>query len=228
MTTARDRYEDKTRVVTFRVPRELYERIEAVKANTGLSNTDLIKLGAEIAQNEVLGKLAELSGLQAKLLEVKRFIHQKETELHDFVNEERSRRLKALDSEMQAYQLFAQGWELATVSYKLGVSQAMVWEWFKEWAERRGDREAMERELLKACVKEHINILEETRMWDAALRRRSNEELEEAQMNINDCYCLLSTPKRIRKEDKEFFITRYSRWILHPSQEKKRRLADSP
>jgi len=44
MTTARERYEDKTKVVTFRVPREVHKELEAVKARTGLSNADLIRL----------------------------------------------------------------------------------------------------------------------------------------------------------------------------------------
>ena len=45
MTTARERYEAKTSVVTFRVPKELYDELEKVKKETGLSFTDLIKLG---------------------------------------------------------------------------------------------------------------------------------------------------------------------------------------
>jgi hypothetical protein len=45
MTTARERYEKKTKVVTFRVSQEMAREIAEMKTNTGLSNADLIKLG---------------------------------------------------------------------------------------------------------------------------------------------------------------------------------------
>ena len=64
MTTDKKRYEQKTKVVTFRVSNEIYDQIEDAKAKTGLSNADLIKLGAGIAQEEIKAKLAELSGLE--------------------------------------------------------------------------------------------------------------------------------------------------------------------
>jgi len=64
MTTARERYEKKTKVVTFRVHQEVYDQIEEIKAKTMLSNADLMKLGAGIAQGEIKAKLADISGLE--------------------------------------------------------------------------------------------------------------------------------------------------------------------
>ena len=60
MTTSRKRYGQKTIVVSFRVSIETYDQIGDAKVKTGLSNADLIKLGAGISQEEIKAKLAEL------------------------------------------------------------------------------------------------------------------------------------------------------------------------
>ena len=63
MTTARERYEKKTKVVTFRVSQEMAREIADMKTNTGLSNADLIKLGADIGREEIKTKLAQITSL---------------------------------------------------------------------------------------------------------------------------------------------------------------------
>jgi len=77
MTRARERYEAKTRVVTFRVTKEVFNQIEEVKAAGGLSYGDLIKLGAGIASEEIRAKIAEASGLEARLSQLKAAIEGK-------------------------------------------------------------------------------------------------------------------------------------------------------
>ena len=67
MTTARERYEAKTKVVTFRVHQGLYEDLKKIKTETSLSFTDLIKLGAGIARDEIEAKIAEENDWQGKL-----------------------------------------------------------------------------------------------------------------------------------------------------------------
>jgi hypothetical protein len=47
-----------SKVVTFRVPQEVYEQLELVKSRTELSNADLMKLGAKVADEQVKAKLA--------------------------------------------------------------------------------------------------------------------------------------------------------------------------
>ncbi|MCL0078786.1 hypothetical protein M1O56_03875 [Dehalococcoidia bacterium] len=81
---AKDGREGRTKVVAFRVSQGLYEEIEEIRARAGLSLADLVKLGAGIAQEEVKGKLAQLSGLRAKLTGVTDSIHREEEKLNGF------------------------------------------------------------------------------------------------------------------------------------------------
>src|SRR4030066_343485 len=67
MTTARERYEARTKVVTFRVSQELYHELQKIKAESGLSFADLIKMGAGIARDKIEAKIEEIHNLQGKL-----------------------------------------------------------------------------------------------------------------------------------------------------------------
>ena len=67
METARNRYEAKTKVVTFRVASELYEELSRIRVDSGLSFADLIKLGADIATAEIEEKLTEIGILQQRV-----------------------------------------------------------------------------------------------------------------------------------------------------------------
>jgi len=211
MTTARQRYEQKTKVVTFRVRQELFDQLEEVKAGTGLSNTDLIKLGAGIAQEEIKAKLADISGLESRLAELKSSVEQEQQRLSKSLNEERKRRLKELDTEIKAFKLFDRGWRVETVSYKLGIPQATARHYFKEWSKERKDKQAAEMELLSRCLKKHIDRLDEQRVW-AGFRygRSAKEDVERLQKQIDDCWRLLSTPEQMGREDREFLIAEYS------------------
>lgn len=122
MTTARERYEAKTKVVTFRVDRELFHRLEEVRAKTGLSYSNLVKLGAGIADEEIKRRLAEVNGLESRLTELKKAIRQTQQNLESYVAEEKKRRLAELDTEMETFKLFDLGWNLDEVSLKLGIS----------------------------------------------------------------------------------------------------------
>ena len=211
MTTARERYEKKTRVVTFRVHQEEYEQVEEVKARTGLSNADLIKLGAGIAQDEIKAKLANISGLKDRLAELMASVRQEEQRLRESLDKERGRRLKELDTEMKAFRLFDRGWRVETVSYELGIPQATAHYYFEEWSKERKDKQAAERELLKRCLKKHIDRLEKQRLWASLIPgRASKEDLGTLQKQIDDCWRLLSVPEQMSKEDREFLIAEYS------------------
>jgi len=51
-------------------PMRYMTQLEEVKAATGFSNTDLIKLGAGIAQEEIKAKLANITDLESRLTEL--------------------------------------------------------------------------------------------------------------------------------------------------------------
>lgn len=211
MTTARERYEKKTKVVTFRVHRELYEQLEEAKAKTGLSNTDLIKLGAGIAVEEIRAKSADISGLEDRLAELKASVSREQQRLNESLNEERRHRLEQLDTEMKAFKLFDRRWRVETVSCELDIPQAMARHYFDEWAKERKDKKAAQTELLRRCLKKHIDRLKEDRLWGSLVPgRASKEDVEALQKQIDSCQQLLSTPEQISKEDREFLITEYS------------------
>lgn len=211
MTTARERYEQKTKVVTFRVSLEVFKELEEIKAKGGLSYADLIKLGAGFALDEIKAKLAQISGLENKLAELSSAIERGQQRLDESVGEDRHRQLEELDTEMKAFRLFDRRWRVETVSYKLGISQATARHYFDEWAEERKEKKAAERELLRRCLKKHIDRLEERRQWAAILPSSSKEHLRELEQEIDFCrHFLFPAPSKISKEWKEFLIAEYS------------------
>ncbi len=221
MTTARERYEEKTRVVTFRVPNEIYDQIEDTKAKTGLSNTDLIKLGAGIAQEEVKSKLAETNGLESRLAQLKAAVQQTEQELGKVLTEERKHRLAELDTEMEAFKLFDRGWSLEEVSFKLAIPQPKAFDYFQEWAQERKDKEAAERELLRACLKVHFERLKNRRLCYAFRPFGPDsykDELRQLEKQIDYCQHLLNNPTDIDDESKQFLLAEYSAGLTKASQ----------
>jgi len=210
---------------TFRVPNEIYDQIEDTKAKTGLSNTDLIKLGAGIAQEEVKSKLAEISGLESRLAQLKAAVQQTEQELDKVLTEERKRRLTELDSEMEAFKLFDRGWSLEEVRFKLAIPQPKAFEYFQAWAQERKDKEAAERELLRACLKAHLERLKEQRL-SYAFRPLGpgsyKDELDKLEKQIDYCQHLLNSPTEIDDESKQFLLTEYSAGLRRASQSPRR------
>jgi hypothetical protein len=122
MTSARERYEAKTRVVTFRVSNEIFNQLEDVKAKSGLSNADVIKLGAGIAQEEAKAKLSDVSGLERRLAGLRSTVDEEHRRVKESISDKRKRKLEELDLELAAFKLFDRGWSTEQVRLKLGLS----------------------------------------------------------------------------------------------------------
>lgn len=209
MVTARERYEAKTKVITFRVSLEVAAELEEIKAKGGLSYTDLIKAGAGIGKQEIMAKLAQISGLEERLAELSAAVDQKEIELDRFLAQERARRLEELDSEMKAFRLFNQGWTPEEAAEKLGLPKKTASGHFETWAKEKGDRRVIERVLLTKCLKKHIHRLQEQITWCRFLPtyEKNVPELEEQMAGLQQ---LLRDPSEISKGDKEFLIAEYA------------------
>jgi hypothetical protein len=211
MATARERYEKKTRVVTFRVRQEVFDQIEEIKAKSGLSNADLIKLGAGIAHEEIMAKLTEMMGLNDRLAELRSSVTREEQRLRETLEEEKRQRLEELDIEIRAFKLFDRGWRVESVSLEIGIPEAMARHYFDEWAKARKDKKAAEKELLMGCLKQHIHRLESQRAWVALFPWSGYQEKAELlEKQIEYCRHLLTSPKEISKDEQEFLITKYS------------------
>jgi hypothetical protein len=210
MTTARQRYEAKTKVVTFRVPNEIYDQIEDAKAKSGFSNADLIMLGAKIAQEEIKAKLAQTSGLESKLAQLKAAIRQTEQELDKVLAEEKKHRLVELDTEIEAFKLFDRGWSLEEVSFKMGIPHEIVYRYFQEWGEARNNKEAIQRELLRECLRKHLYALKDRQIWCHLLPSTPEERLKEIQQEIDYCQYLLQATSEINDDWKAFLLAEYS------------------
>ena len=223
MTTARERYEAKTRVVTFRVKNEEYHHLDEVKSKAGLSYADLIKLGAGIAEAEIKTKIAEASSLESRLVQLKTAIRQAQQDLDRYTNEERKRRLAELDKQMEAFKLFDVGWGLEETAFKLALPQPKAFDYFQQWAEERKDKQAAERELLRACARCHIEQLEFRIEWFAGRPPESyQEELKEIRREIKHCHHLLNAPDEIKAEWRQFLLAQYSAKVLRAKSEKPR------
>ena len=212
MTAARDRYEGETRVVTFRVSNEAFEQIEEVKGRSGLSNADLIKLEAGIADEEIKAKLADASGLESRLAQLKAATRQAEQELDKVVTQERKRRLAELDTQMEAFKLFDQGWALEGVSFKMSIPHESVYRYFQEWGEARNNKQALERELLRECLRKHIGPLQDLRAAYSLFSAHSGN-LARIEKEIDYCQHLLDAPSDINDTWRAFLLAEYSRQI---------------
>jgi hypothetical protein len=209
MTTARERYETKTKVVTFRVSSGIYDELEEIKTKGGLSYSDLIKLGAGIAQQEIMAKLAEVIGFKNRLAELTSAIERKEAEMNQSLDEERARRLKELDSEMGAFRLFEQGWTPEEAAEKLGLTKKTASDYFENWAKGKKDKQITQRILLVKCLKKHIEYVRQQISWCQLLPiyKEHLPELEEQKVGLQQ---LLADPAKISKEDKQWLLTEYS------------------
>ena len=214
MTTARERYENKTKVITFRVSQEMAQQIAEVKAETGLSNADLVKLGAGIAREEIKAKLAGITGLEARLAEVEASLLQEEQVLGEFLTVEKERRMKELDTDMEALRLFDQAWKVEEVSIKLGISQKTACRYFDKWADIRQDREAIQRELVRRCLMKHIEALKNKFSWAQLLSGYSDKDRSEIEEKIEYCQRLLSNLDQVSQADREYLIGEYSSKVL--------------
>ena len=205
MTTARERYEAKTRVVTFRVHQELYDDLTKVKTETGLSFADLIKLGAGIARDEIEAKIAEENDLQGKLNELREAVQAEKKRVAEIAAKERQEQLGKLEHEIQAFQLFDLGWSIEEARFKLGMTQAEISQHFKVWSEMRGEREKVQVELLKKCLRRHITVLQEQILW-----RATGSALQESKIQLEHSRHMFNDPSRLTEEEKDFLLTEYS------------------
>src|SRR4030067_2805839 len=103
MSTARERYEAKTRVVTFRVSQELYGDLEEIRKEANLSFADLIKLGAGIAREEIEKKLSEITKLQTQLTELRITIRQEKKTTEAFIETTRKEQFAKLERQCQTH-----------------------------------------------------------------------------------------------------------------------------
>jgi len=108
-------------------------------------------------------------------------------------------------NEIQAFQLFDLGWSIEEAAFKLGMSQAEVSLRFEEWARMRGEREKIQAELLKKCLRRHVGVLQEQILW-----RATKGALEEAKMQLEHCRRMLIDPSKLTEEERGFLLTEYS------------------
>ena len=205
MTTARERYEAKTRVVTFRVSQELYADLEKVRKEASLSYADLIKLGAGLAREEIQKKLSDVSQAQERLAELRLSIRQEQKALETFLNRSKKEHLAKLDEQYQVYTLFDAGYSADEVRFRLGIGLVDTNRHFKEWAELRGAREKLQIELLKKCLQNRIITLREHICYRAVGKGR-----EEATEQLAYCRQMLVDPSKLSEEEKAFLIAEYS------------------
>lgn len=203
-----------SKVVTFRVPQEVYEQLELVKGRIHLSNADLMKLGAQVADEQVKAKLAEVNGLEARLTELRVSVEEEQWRLEEFLNEERKRRIDELDTQIQAFRLFDCGWNVEEVSFKLDLPEATLLQYLYEWEQDQKDRPIIKSELLKACLKRHIDKLKNTLSWVRILPGTPEGRAEELERQIADCQRLLASPSKVRKQTREFLLAEYSSAVL--------------
>jgi hypothetical protein len=205
MTTARERYEAKTKVVTFRVSQELYQELEEIREKAGLSFADLIKLGAGITREEIKKKLSEASELQARLAELRKTVRQEQKTLDAFIDTTKKERLAKLEQQYQIYTLFDAGFSNQEVRFKLGIGKDEASRHFKEWAKLRGERGKLEAELLKKCLRNYINSLREYIRY-----RAMGRDLEEAKLRLEYSRHMLIDPSKLSEEEKALLIEEYS------------------
>ena len=205
MTTARERYEAKTRVVTFRVHQELYDELMKVKTETGLSFADLVKLGAGIARDEIAAKITETSNLQRKLEELREAVQTEKQLAADIAAKERQEQLAKLEHEIQAFRLFDLGWSIEEARFKLGMTQAETSQHFKVWSEMRGEKEKVQVELLKKYLRRHITVLQEQILW-----RATGSALQESKIQLEHSRRMFNDPSRLTEEERNFLLTEYS------------------
>jgi hypothetical protein len=204
MTTARERYEARTKVVTFRVSQELYHELQKIKAESGLSFVDLVKLGAGIARDEIEAKIEEIHGLQGKLEQLKGTVQTEKQLVADMMAKEKQAQHENLKRELEIFRLFDLGWSIEEVDFKLGLGRRALSKYFDEWAEMRGEREKLQEELLKRCVRRHIAVLSEQIIW-----RATKGALEDAKGQLERCRYFLMDPSQVSEKEKVFFLTEY-------------------
>jgi len=208
MTTARERYEAKTKVVTFRVSQELYDDLEEIRGKAGLSFADLIKLGAGIAREEIEKKLSEVSELQDQLAELRKTIRQEQKTLESFIETTRKEQLAKLERQYQIYTLFDADYSTDEVRFRLKIGKDEVYRHFKDWGNLRGEKEKLQTELIKKCLHNYITSIREAIQY-----RLVGRASDEAQQRLEYYQGILADPSKLTEEEKAFLIDNYSYFL---------------
>ena len=208
MNTARERYEAKTKVVTFRVSQELYAELKRVQAESGLSFADLVKLGARIAREEIEDKLEEINNLQGRLKQLREEEQAGKQTVADMIEKEKQAQHQKLERELEIFRLFDLGWSIEEVDFKLRLGRREVSKYFDEWAEMRGEREKLHEELLKKCLYNYILSLQENIRY--CLVGRATEE---AKQQLEYYRRMLANPSKLTEEEKTLLIADYSYFL---------------
>ena len=132
-------------------------------------------------------------------------VKNKKQRVADIAAKERQTQLVKLEYEMKAFRLFDLGWSVEDAMFKLGISQAEISQHFKVWGEMREEREKVQAELLKKCLRKHIIVLQEQMLWRATKGSR-----EEAKIQLEHCRRMLIDTSRLTKGEKEFLLMEYS------------------
>lgn len=210
MTTARERYEAKTKVVTFRVHKDLYEELENVKNGAELSYADLIKLGAGVTVEEVRSKSAKIISLTAQLKELEAKLNRKTQEQYKLLEKAKAEQLTKMEVEYRVFKFFDAGWSLEEVSLKTGVNHKEIFAYHQEWAEMRKQYDASREELLKQCLKKHIKSLEEQLIWAGTSFRWSDQQKQQLKDQIEYCRDLQSDLSMVSSKERTYLINEYS------------------
>jgi regulator of replication initiation timing len=205
MNTARKRYEAKTKVVTFRVNHELYDELKKLKAKSGLSFADLVKLGAGIAREEIEDKIEEIHGLREKLEQLREAENAGKKTVADMIEKEKQVQHKKLERDLEIFKLFDLGWSIEEVDFKLRLGRREISKYFNEWGELRGEKEKLQEELLKKCLHNYILSLKENIQY-----RLVGRATEEAKRQLEYYRCMLANPSKLTEEEKTLLIADYS------------------
>jgi len=208
MNTARKRYEAKTKVVTFRVNHELYDELKKLKAKSGLSFADLVKLGAGIAREEIEDKIEEVHNLQGKLAQLREAEQAKRQLVADMMAKEKQAQHQKLEREIEIFRLFDRGWSIEEVDFKLKMGRREVSKYFNEWGELRGEKEKLQAELLKKCLHNYILCLQENIRY-----RLVGRATEEARRQLEYYRRMLANPSELTEEEKTLLIADYSYFL---------------
>jgi len=208
MNTARKRYEAKTKVVTFRVNHELYDELKKLKAKSGLSFADLVKLGAGIAREEIEDKIEEIRNLEGKLEQLREAEQSEKQLVADMMVKEKQAQHEKLEREIEIFRLFDLGWSIEEVDFKLKMGRREVSKYFNEWGELRGEKEKLQEELLKKCLHNYILSLQENIQY-----RLVGRATEEAKRQLEYYRCMLANPSKLTEEEKTLLIADYSYFL---------------
>ena len=208
MNTARKRYEAKTKVVTFRVNHELYDELKKLKAKSGLSFADLVKLGAGIAREEIEDKIEEIRNLEGKLEQLREAEQSEKQLVADMMVKEKQAQHEKLEREIEVFRLFDLGCSIEEVDFKLKMGRREVSKYFNEWGELRGEKEKLQEELLKKCLHNYILSLQENIRY-----RLVGRATEEAKRQLEYYRCMLANPSKLTEEEKTLLIADYSYFL---------------